>query len=109
MKALLVLVILATVALIFLQYKRNRNTRKLLIALGSFALIVSLGIAGNITRMVPPIYITHLVLLIGAWLGLLYYLIRNRYYWWLILSPVFTIGLFLLLELLEGSGHEYLG
>ena len=109
MKALLVLVILATVALIFLQYRRNRDTQKLLLALGSFALIVSLGIAGNITRMIFPIYITHLVLMVAAWLGLLYYLMRNRYYWWLILSPVFTIGLFLLLELLEGSGHEYLG
>jgi len=109
MKALLVLAILATATLIFLQYRRNRDTRKLLIALGSFVLIVSLGIAGNITRMVFPVYIAHLVLLVAAWLGLLYYLMRNRYYWWLILSPLSTIGLFLLLELIEGSGHAYLG
>jgi len=109
MKALLVLIILATIASIFLQFKRNRNIKKLLVALVSFGIIVSLGVAGNLTRAVFPIYITHLVLLILAWLGLLYYLIRDRYYWWLVLSPVFTIGLFLLLELLEGSGHEYLG
>ena len=109
MKALLVLIILATIAIIFLQFKRNRNSTKLLIALASFGIIVSLGVAGNLTRAVFPIYITHLVLLIFAWLGLLYYLIRDRYYWWLVFSPLFTIGLFLLLELLEGSGHEYLG
>jgi hypothetical protein len=108
-KGLLVVIILATIAIIFLQYKRNRDSKKFLIALASFGIIVSLGVAGNLTRAVFPIYITHLVLLIFAWLGLLYYVIRNRYYWWLVLSPVFTIGLFLLLELLEGSGHEYLG
>lgn len=109
MKALLVVIILATIAIIFLQYKRNRDAKKLLLALGSFGLIVSLGVAGNLTRAVFPLYIAHLVLLAVAWLGLLYYLVRDRYYWWLVLSPAFTIGLFLLLELLEGSGHEYLG
>lgn len=109
MKVLLVLIILATLGIIFLGYKRNKDAKKLLTALASFGVIVSLGIAGNITRAIFPLFITHLVLLAFAWLGLLYYLLRNRYYWWIVLSPLFSIGLFLLLELLEGSGHEYLG
>jgi len=109
MKALLVLIILATLGVILLSYRRTGNRKKTLVALASFGVIVSLGIAGNITRAILPLFVAHLVLLVFAWLGLLYYLWRGRYYWWVVLSPLLSIGLFLLLELTEGSGHEYLG
>lgn len=106
MKALILLAILVTLAAIFFQYSRNKDFQKLFIALGSFAIIISLGVMGNLTRQVIPLFLAHIVLIIGAWGGLLWYLIRDRYYWWLIFSPLVTIGLFLLLELLTGSGHE---
>jgi len=106
MKALIILAILATLAIIFFAYSKNRDLKKLFIALGSFGLIVTLGIMGNITRQVIPLFLAHLVLVIAAWGGLLVYLFRGRYYWWIIFSPLITIGLFLLLELLTGSGHE---
>ena len=106
MKALIILAILVTLAAIFFQYSRNKDLQKLFIALGSFALIISLGVMGNLTRQVIPLFLAHIVLIIGAWGGLLWYLMRDRYYWWLIFSPLVTIGLFLLLELLTGSGHE---
>ena len=106
MKALIILAILATLAAIFFSYSRNKDLKKLFIALGSFLLIVSLGIMGNITRQVMPLFLAHIVLIIVAWGGLIVYLVRDRYYWWVIFSPLVTIGLFLLLELLTGSGHE---
>ncbi len=106
MKALIILVILATLAIIFFQYSRNKNIKKLFIALVTFALILSLAVVGNLTRPVIPIFIAHTILIIIAWGGLMLYLIRERYYWWVIFSPVITIVLFLLLELLTGSGHE---
>lgn len=106
MKALIILVILATLAIIFFQYSRNKDLKKLFIALGSFLLIISLGIMGNLTRQIIPLFMTHVILVIIAWGGLMVYLIKDRYYWWIIFSPVVTIGLFLVLELLTGSGHE---
>ena len=106
MKALIILSILATLAIIFFQYSRNKDLKKLFIALGSFLLIVSLGIMGNLTRQVIPLFMAHIVLIVLAWGGLMVYLVRDKYYWWIIFSPVVTIGLFLLLELLTGSGHE---
>ncbi len=106
MKALIILAILATLAIIFFQYSRNKDLKKLFIALGSFLLIISLAIMGNLTRQVIPLFMAHIVLIVIAWGGLMVYLVRDRYYWWVIFSPVVTIGLFLLLELLTGSGHE---
>ncbi len=106
MKALIILAILATLASIFFQYSRNKDLKKLFIALGSFLIIISLGIIGNLTRQVIPLFMAHIVLIVIAWGGLMVYLIREKYYWWIIFSPAITIGLFLLLELLTGSGHE---
>ena len=106
MKALLILAILLTFGLIFFLYSRNRDVKKLLIALLSFIALISLGIMGNITRPIIPLFLAHIVLIVFAWLGLLYYLFRERYLWWLIFSPVVTIVLFVALSLLQGSRYE---
>jgi Na+/melibiose symporter-like transporter len=106
MKALIILAILATLGIIFFQYSRNKNSKKLLIALATFGMIVSLAVVGNLTRPVIPIFIAHIILVIMAWGGLMFYLMKERYYWWVIFSPIVTIVLFLVLELLTGSGHE---
>ena len=106
MKALLILAILLTFGLIFLRYWRNRNGKQLLVSLGSFILLISLGIMGNITRPIIPLFLAHIVLIVFAWLGLLYYMFRGRYVWWLIFSPVITIVLFIALSLIEGSRYE---
>jgi len=108
MKALLVIIILVTFGAIFLHYNRKKDIKKLFIALATFGVILSLAVVGNLTRQVVPLFIAHIVLIIGAWGGLIVYLIRDRYYWWVIFSPVLTIGLFLLLEFITGSGHELL-
>ncbi len=106
MKALLILAILLTFGLIFLRYWRNRNSKQLLVSLGSFIFLISLGIMGNITRPIIPLFLAHIVLIVFAWLGLLYYMFRGRYVWWLIFSPVITIVLFIALSLIEGSRYE---
>ena len=106
MKALIILAVFATLGITFFQYKRNKDLKKLLIALATFGVIISLAVVGNMTRQVIPIFMAHIVLVVLSWGGLLFYLVRDKYYWWLIFSPIVTIGLFLLLEFVTGSGHE---
>lgn len=106
MKAFMILGILLTLAMIFLTYRKDKEIKKLLLSLGSFSLIISLAIMGNLTRPVLPIYLAHLILVLFAWMGLWVYMVKRKYYWWVIVSPIVTIGLFLLLEFLTGSGHS---
>jgi len=106
MKTLIVLVILATLAIIVFEYTRSKNLKKLLISLVTFGIIIALAVVGNLARPFIPIYISHLVLVVASWGALLVYLVKEKYYWWIIFSPIVTIGLFLVLELLTGSGHE---
>ncbi|EIF50642.1 hypothetical protein [Sulfurovum sp. AR] len=106
MKALIILVTFATLGIIFFQYHRSKNLKKLFTALLTLVVILSLAVAGNVTRPVMSIYLAHLILMIISWGGLILYLVRERYVGWIIFSPLVTIGLFLLLEWLTGSGHE---
>lgn len=106
MKALIILAILGTLGVIFFQYSRNKNLKKLFISLATFIAILSLGFMGAITRQVMPIFLAHVVLVLLAWGSLFVYFIRDKYYAWVIFSPVITIGIFLALEFFTGSGHE---
>ena len=106
MKAIIILGILITFGGIFFTYSKTKDIKKLLIMLGTFSVILSLGIVGNMTRPVLPLYLFHIILILASWGALIVYIVRGRYYWWIIFSPVVTIGLFLLLEFISGSGHE---
>ena len=108
MKALIVLAILATLIGIFFQYKRDKKLKKTLISLGTFGALIALAVVGNLTRPVVAIYIAHIILILIAWGGLWIYVVRSRYYWWVIFSPVITIILFLMLDYFIGSSDHIL-
>jgi len=105
MKALSLLIILVTLGLIVYKFKKNKNLKNLLISLATFGFIVTESIMGGLTRPVMPIFMAHIILIIAAWGGLMIYVFKEKYYWWLVFSPMITIGLFLLLEFVGGSGH----
>jgi len=107
MKALIILAILATLGLIVYTFKQDKNLKKLFITLGTFAAIISLAVVGNLTRPIMPIFLAHAMLVILAWGAGLKYVFSGKYYWWIIFAPMVTIGLFLILEFLGGSGHEF--
>ena len=107
MKALIILAVLLTLGIIFYKYTKDKNVKKLLISLSTFGFIISLAIAGNLTRAIMPIFITHEILVVIAWGALLFmYVFQNKYWWWWVISPLLTIGLFLVLEFIGGSAHE---
>ena len=81
MKVLIVLAILFTIVAIFFLYRKNKDLKKLLIALATVGAIVTFAVLGNISRQVMPLFIAHVILLLFSWGGLIVYLLRDRYYW----------------------------
>jgi hypothetical protein len=106
MKIVLFMAIFGTLAAIVLLYLKNNNIKKLMIALATVSVIITFSVVGYMSRPVMPLFIAHIVLMFASWGGLIVYLFRGRYYWWVIFSPLLTIGLFLALEFLTGSRHE---
>jgi ABC-type Fe3+ transport system permease subunit len=102
----LILWILLTLGAIALEYFRRREPKRSLIALGIFAWILSLAVAGMTMRAVLPFFLAHILLILFAWGALLYSLYARRWLWWAFLLPLLTPALFFLFGLLEGSRFE---
>jgi len=109
MNALVILFMITSVLNAFWQYSKKRNIAKLLLILASFAFVVTLAVVGNLTRGIAPIFYLHWIFEIVAWFGVIDYMLRGKYRWWIIASPLLTIGAFVLLEYLNGSRHETIG
>ena len=107
MKGRIVLVTILTLIFIFLDFKKRQDYKKSAIALAIFILIISLGYSGFILiRGIPPLFLAHIVLLFGSYLGLMWYLFKGKLYPYLIASPIVTEALYILLNFIEGSRYE---
>jgi uncharacterized membrane protein len=96
MKAIIVLSILFSIGLIFLMYKKEKNLKKMLLSFALLAGLISLGIVGNVMRSLMPLFLAHITALIIAYSGVIIYILRDKFYWYLGFIPVTTLALYLL-------------
>jgi len=107
MKTLIVLAILATFVMAFLAYRKNKDLKKLFITLGSFVvLLYILWVGFRVSLAIFALKIANIVLGFFAWGGVVYYILRDRYVWWIILSPLLVPIIFVVFSLLGGSRYE---
>ena len=104
MKVIIILAILLSIGLTILIYKQDNNLKKLLISFALLITIISLGIVGNMMRSVMPLFLTHIVAVAISYGGLLLYILRDKFYWYLAVFPFGTLALYLLLSWL-GNEH----
>ena len=107
MKTLIILAILATFVISFVSYNKNRDIKKLVITLGSFiAMLYLLWVGFRVSIAIFPLKIANIVLGFFAWGGIVYYMLRDRYVWWVIFSPLLVSLLFVIFSLIGGSRYE---
>jgi hypothetical protein len=106
MKGKIILWLVLTLVIIGWDYYKNRNGRKTFTAFGTFVWISSLATVGITMRPVLPLFAVHYILILAAWAGLMFYLWRGKYYWWIFALPVLTLLAFVGLNFLEGSRYE---
>ena len=104
MKVLIVLALFLAMGLIFLSYKRENSIQKLLFSLAVLGAIIGLVIVGNMMRSLMPLFLAHIMALILAYGGLIYYILRARTQWILWSLPIFTLLFYLLLAWI-GNEH----
>ena len=104
MKALIVLAIFLALGLIYLLYKREADTPKMLFSLFMLFSIIGLAVVGNVMRSLMPLFLAHIVALILSYGGLIYYIFRDRKQWILWGLPVGTLTLYILLAWI-GNEH----
>ena len=102
-----VIIALITLALIALDYKKNRDIKKSIIATLISVYISAVGFSGfTLTRAVPPLFFTHIIATTLAYFALLYYIFKSKLYWQIAILPIITIGVYIGLNFLEGSRYE---
>ncbi len=107
MKALITIAILVTFVMAFLAYRKNRDLKKLFITLGSFVVMLYiLWVGFRVSVAIFPLKMANIVLGFFSWGGIVYYMLRDRYVWWVIFSPLLVPVLFVLFSLLGGSRYE---
>ena len=94
MKALIVVVILLAIGLIVMMYKREEDMQKMIFSFVVLLAIIGLAVLGNIMRSVMPLFLAHVIALIIAYAGLLYFVIKDRTQWVLWLLPLSTLILY---------------
>jgi hypothetical protein len=104
MKAIIILVILSSIGLIFLMYKREDNLKKLLISSTLLIGLIFLGVVGNVMHSLQLLFLIHIVALLIGYSGLIIYILRDRFYWYITLLPMGTLALYILLAWI-GNEH----
>lgn len=104
MKVLIVLALFLAIGLIFTSYKRENNSQKLLFSVVILVFIVAFAILGNTMRSIIPLFLAHIMALMVAYGGLIYYIFREKTVWIAWLMPLFTLILYLLLAWI-GNEH----
>ena len=102
----LIIFVAATLLLIAFDWYRHKNLKKSVLATISFIWLLSLAFAGVVIRPILPLFVLHFVFVMFAWLALLWYLFKDRFFWWIFMFPAMTLALFVLLSFIGGSRYE---
>jgi hypothetical protein len=102
-----IILVLITLAIIFFQYKKEKNIKKSLIATALFAYLLISGYSGYILmKAVPPLAFIHLISIVAGYFAIFYYLFRNKLYIYIFIAPLIIIAIYFGLNHLEGSRYE---
>ena len=105
MKFLLVLAPLIVAALSYVMYKEDGNIKKLIITFLLLWAVITLAIVGNVMRSLTPLFLTHIVAVVFAYGATIYYVLRSKFIWLALASPVVTMIIYLIFVWI---GNEHL-
>ena len=105
MKFLLVLAPFIVAAMSYVMYKEDGNIKKLIITFLLLWAVLTLAIVGNIMRSLTPLFLTHIIAIILAYGAIIYYVLKGRFIWLALASPVITMLIYLIFVWI---GNEHL-
>ena len=105
MKYLLILAPLIVAALTYVMYKEDGSIKKLIISFLLLWAVITLAIVGNIMRSITPLFLMHMVAIVVAYAGTIYYVLKARFLWLALLAPVMTMLIYLVFVWI---GNEHL-
>jgi hypothetical protein len=93
------------IVLIYLRYKKEDDIKKMIISFLLLWALITLGLMGMVMLSMKMLFALHLVAILIAYGAIIFYILRNRFIWIGLLSPVATMVLYLILVWI---GNEHL-
>ena len=102
----IVIIMLISVVLVLMDFKRKGDREKAVKASLLFIYTFSILYAGMITRAVPPLFALHLLLVLICWGATALYIFKERLYLWIYALPLLNIALLFILNFIEGARYD---
>ncbi|MEA2027791.1 MAG: hypothetical protein U9N49_02295 [Campylobacterota bacterium] len=101
----ILVVTLATIFLLWWDHKKfEEDHNRVLKNLGYFLSILLLAIVGTITKPIFLLHFSYMLFLVLSWGSLVWYILKHEYHIVLHTLPIIPIAIYVLGELLFGSG-----
>jgi heme A synthase len=98
---------LANLVIVYLNYKKEKNIKKSLIALTLLIYILIMGYIGYISlRLIFPLLFAHFLALSAGYFAILIYIFKNRLYKFVFVIPLITFASYFILNFISGSRYE---
>jgi len=108
LKISILVAMVVTLVLLWWDYKRDQENKKgVLINFGYFLSVVAFAIVGTLTKPIFLLYFSYILFLILSWGSLVWYIIKKNYHLPLHILPIIPIAIYILGELLLGSGNIF--
>lgn len=93
------------IGMIFVMFKKESSLTRVFISLILLWYVVTLGLLGTVMLSLKFLFILHIAALGIAYITLLYYILKGRFLWLPMLSPLVTMSYYLTLV---WFGNEHL-
>jgi len=105
LKIAILVITLATIALLWWDHRKFEDDHKRVLKnLGYFFSILIFATVGTITKPIFLLYFSYMLFLVLSWGSLVWYILKQEYHIALHTLPIIPIAIYILGELLFGSG-----
>ena len=92
---MMALILLAAILLLFMKYRKTGDPKILLRYAAAIGVAVFFTYISKMIIVHKPVFIVHLALLFLSWIGVFYYLFKERLILWFLLAPTVTTLFFI--------------
>ena len=85
---LLALLLLIVMGLLYRKYTQANNPKYLLKSIGLLLLVLFFTYISKVIIIHKPVFVLHLAFVMLSWIGLFFYLVKDKLNLWMILSPL---------------------
>ena len=97
------LIVVLTLVVIFIRYDRNKNKKKFILSLATIIFLILSIFFGVLLKSFSILFIIHNIFILISFLALWKYILRKKYLYIFILSPLYTISIFLFIQYVIGE------